>query len=503
MKATRREWVGLGVLALPCLLYSMDLTVLLLALPALAVDLQPSATQLLWIVDIYGFLVAGLLVTMGTLGDRIGRRRLLMFGAAAFGVASVVAAFAPTAELLIAARALLGVAAATLAPSTLSLLRNMFHDEQERSFAIGVWVASFSAGGALGPVVGGLMLEWFWWGSVFLLAVPVMIALLLIGPVLLPESKDPDAGRLDFASVVLSLAAILPVIWGLKRLAEHGPDALPFAAVAAGSAVGVLFVRRQFRLADPMLDLSLFRVPGFGACLAINVLTALVAFGSFMFIALYLQLVLGLGPLEAGLWTAPSGLVFAGGAMLAPAMVKRVPRAPLMAACFALAAAAFLGMSLVSGEQSLWVLMGGFYLFCLGLAPVATLATDLIIGIAPPERAGAAAAMSETSFELGGALGIAVLGSIVTAVYRSSMSLSAPVGLDAAALDGARESLASALAVAGGLPGGLGAALLDAARHAYVEGFVVVALVCAVLMVAAAVASATLLRRAPTGANPH
>jgi len=212
----------LAVIALPCLLYSMDLTVLFLAVPHLSADLQPSSTQLLWITDIYGFLLAGLLITMGTLGDRIGRRRLLLLGAALFGLASLLAAYATSPGLLIAARALLGVAGATLAPSTLSLLRNMFHDHRQRTVAIAVWITSFSAGAAIGPLLGGVLLERFWWGSVFLLAVPVMLLLLVLGPMLLPEYRDPDAGRLDLGSAALSLTAVLAVIYGLKQLAQDG-----------------------------------------------------------------------------------------------------------------------------------------------------------------------------------------------------------------------------------------------------------------------------------------
>src|SRR5918994_729887 len=196
-KAGRREWIGLAVLALPCLLYSMDLTVLHLAVPALSADLNPTSAQLLWILDIYGFVVAGMLIPLGTLGDRIGRRRLLLIGAAAFGVGSILAAFSASAGMLIATRALLGLAGATLAPSTLSLVTNMFLDAKQRTIAIGVWIASYSAGAAIGPVVGGILLEYFWWGSVFLIAVPVMVLLLILGPLLLPEYKDPNAGRQD------------------------------------------------------------------------------------------------------------------------------------------------------------------------------------------------------------------------------------------------------------------------------------------------------------------
>ena len=221
-RAGRREWAGLAVIALPCLLATMDLEVLNLAVPALTADLQPSSAQLLWIIDIYGFMVAGSLITMGTLGDRIGRRRLLLIGAAAFGAASVVAAFSTSAEMLIATRALLGVAGATLAPSTLSLIRNMFTDPGQRTVAVAVWATSFSVGAAIGPLLGGVLLEWFWWGSVFLLDVPVMVLLLVVGPVLLPEYKDPGAGRLDLPSAAMSLAAVLLLIYGLKHLALAG-----------------------------------------------------------------------------------------------------------------------------------------------------------------------------------------------------------------------------------------------------------------------------------------
>jgi DHA2 family multidrug resistance protein-like MFS transporter len=218
-RAGRKEWIGLAVIALACVLYVMDLTVLHLAVPAISEDLQPSSAQLLWIIDIYGFLVAGSLITMGTLGDRIGRRRLLMIGAGAFGVVSVLAALSTSAEMLIATRALLGLAGATLAPSTLSLIRNMFLDPRQRTVAISIWITSFSVGGAIGPLLGGLVLEFFWWGAVFLLAVPVMVALLALGPRFLPEYRDPEAGRLDLTSAALSLAAVLAVIFGLKQIA--------------------------------------------------------------------------------------------------------------------------------------------------------------------------------------------------------------------------------------------------------------------------------------------
>ena len=328
-RAGRREWIGLAVIALPCLLYSMDLSVLNLAVPELSADLRPSATELLWIVDIYGFFVAGALITMGTLGDRIGRRRLLMIGAAAFGAASVLAAFSTSAPMLIAARALLGLAGATLAPSTMALIFTMFRDPQQRTVAIGVWIASYSAGAAVGPLLGGVMLEFFWWGSVFLLGVPVMALLLAVGPRLLPESRDEDAGRLDLRSAALSLAAILLVVYGLKRAAQDGLDG-DGARGARGRASrsAALFVRRQLHLASPLIDVQLFRRRAFSASLMTNTLGFFAAFGAFFFVAQYLQVVEGLSPLEAGLWSLPSSAGFVVGAMLGPVLLKALRPGP-------------------------------------------------------------------------------------------------------------------------------------------------------------------------------
>ena len=421
-RATRREWIGLAVIALPCLLYSMDLTVLNLALPAIGADLAPSAIQQLWIVDVYGFLIAGSLITMGTLGDRIGRRRLLMTGAAVFGAASVLAAFSSSAEMLIATRALLGVAGATLAPSTLSLIRTMFNDPQERTLAIGVWISSFSAGAAIGPVVGGALLEVFWWGSVFLIAVPVMLLLLALAPVLLPEYRDPNAGRIDLPSTVLSLAAVLALIFGLKEAAQHGFSGLSMLAVPAGIFLATIFIRRQRRLEEPHLDLRLFRAPAFSAALAIYTLGTFVAFGIFVFMVQYLQLVLGMGPLEAGLWTVPFALGFVAGSMLSPRLVRRWRPADVMAGGLALAAIGYLLVTQVGASEGPGLLTAGMVLQSLGMAPVFTLTNDFIIGTAPPEQAGAASGISETASELGGALGIALLGSLATAVFGAALA---------------------------------------------------------------------------------
>jgi MFS transporter, DHA2 family, multidrug resistance protein len=502
-RAGRREWAGLAVIALPCVVYAMDLTVLNLALPALSEDLRPSSSELLWIVDIYGFLVAGLLITMGTLGDRIGRRRLLLIGAAAFGVASVFAALSTSTEMLIAARALLGVAGATLAPSTLSLIRSMFEDPQQRTFAIGVWITSFSVGAAIGPLIGGLLLEQFWWGSVFLPALPVMGLLLIVGPRLLPEYRDPDAGRPDLISVVLSLIAVLAVIYGLKQIAQEGLGTPPALSIAAGLALGAAFVRRQQRLADPLIDLHLFHVPAFNGALAANTLGFFINFGIAVFIAQYLQLVVGLSPFEAGLWTVPYACSFLVGALLTPLLVRRIQPAFAMAGGLAVTAIGFGLLTQVDADSSLATLVSGSVVFAIGLAPLYTLAADLMVGAAPPERAGAAAGISETSSEFGGALGIATLGAVGTAVYRGQIDDALPVGVPPEAAEAARDTLGGAVAAGDELSGELVPQLVDAAQEAFTQALQVAAALSAAVAIAAAILAVTFVRRVHVTTEPE
>ncbi|HEY7331544.1 MAG TPA: MFS transporter, partial [Candidatus Limnocylindria bacterium] len=387
-RATSREWIGLGVLTLAALVYAMDLTVLHLAVPRISAELQPTSAQLLWIIDIYGFLVAGLLITMGTLGDRIGRRKLLLGGAAGFAAASLLAAFSTSAEMLILSRAIMGVAGATIAPSTLSLIFTMFLDPKERSTAIGVWIAAYSAGGAIGPVAGGILLEFFWWGSVFLIGVPVMALLLVIGPRTLPEYRDPDARRLDLVSAGMSLLAILGVVYGLKQFAQDGVSALPVLAIVAGILLGMVFVRRQRGLTSPIIDVSLFRIRAFSASLGTYLLGIFVVVGYFLFIAQYLQLVLGLSPFLAALWSLPSAAGFVVGSTIAPKIIHRYPPARIMGVGMAVAAvgtAMLIGLSVGGGLGSLLLIAAASIVISLGLAPVITLATELIVGSAPPE----------------------------------------------------------------------------------------------------------------------
>ncbi|BBG04930.1 MULTISPECIES: MFS transporter [Pseudonocardia] len=493
-RAGPREWIGLAVLALPLLVLALDISVLYLAAPALAVDLQPSATQQLWILDIYGFLIAGFLITMGTLGDRIGRRRLLLIGAAAFAVASVLAAFAPTAELLIAARALLGIAGATLMPSTLGLISTMFPDPVQRRFAVAVWMTTFSVGAAIGPLVGGALVDVFWWGAVFLIGVPVMLLLLVLGPLLLPEEHGSRAGRLDPTSVVLSLTAMLPLVYTVKNTAAYGPEAITLVPAAVGLLSGVLFVRRQRRLTDPLLDVALFTRPVFTAAVLVLLVALLAVNGLFFVLPQYLQLVGGASALTAGLWMLPLAGVTVVGSLLTPVLARRFGVRTVVAAAAGLAAIGSLLVGLVGaggGTVAVIVLVSGTVL---GLSPIGVLATDLVIGSVPAARAGSAASISETAGELGVALGVAVTGSVLAAVYTGRLVL--PPGLPGEAAERSREGLAGAVTAAESLPPGLGTALLDAGRSAFTAGFGVVGLVASGLMAGVVLLALTALRHA-------
>jgi DHA2 family multidrug resistance protein-like MFS transporter len=431
---------------------------------------------------------------MGTLGDRIGRRHLLLVGAAAFGVTSILAAFSTSAEMLIATRALLGIAGATIAPSTLSLIRNMFLDDRQRTVAISIWIMSYSAGAAIGPPLGGLLLEYFWWGSVFLLAVPVMVLLLLLGPMLLPEFKDPNAGKPDVLSAGLSLAAVLSAVYGLKHIAQDGVEPIAIASIVAGASLAAIFARRQLTLADPLIDLRLFLKPGFSAALATYMMGAVVMFGAFVFLYQYLQLVLDLSPLEAGLWAMPLAGGFIAGSMLSPMVVRRFRPASVMAVGLVVGAVGFALLTQVTAESGLAIIVVSSVIISLGFSPVFTLATSMMIGAAPPERAGAASAIAETNAELGGALGIAVLGSIGTAIYRSAIADRIPAGVPAESLDSVKSTLGGATSVAADLEAPLSAQLLEAARESFVQSVELTFAICTALALITSVVVALMLR---------
>ena len=493
MTATRREWIGLATIALPCVLYSMDLTVLDLAVPSLTADLRPTSVQLLWISDIYGFVVAASLIPMGALGDCYGRRRVLLIGAALFGGCSVVAAFARTTSVLIGARAMLGLGGATLAPSTLSLIRSMFSNDNERRTAIGIWIASYSVGAAVGPLVGGLLLERWWWGSVFLPGVAVMALLLIAGPRLLPEYRDPQAKPPDLFSAVLSFASVFFIVYSVKETTLGGGAISSLGALVAGVVAGVVFVRRQRTLAYPLIDLGLFRDAAFTGPLIVYTLGTFVLFGIYFFTAQYLQLVLGLSPLHAGLSTVPFAFAFIAGSALTPRIAASMRRGSLIVGGLLLSALGFVVLALATMTHGLTIVIAAFVIYSLGLAPVFTLCTDVIIGAAPPERAGAAAAISETGSELGGALGIATLGSIGTAFFKDGLA-HAPVDVTSSLANGAAATLGEVMNVVTQLPIAAGSALKDLATGSFTLALRVDALVCAAIVIVAVLGTAKVLR---------
>lgn len=485
------RWLALSVLVLAVLLVAVDATVLGLATPYISEDLKPSGTQLLWIGDVYSFVIAGLLVSMGSLGDRIGRKKLLLLGAVAFGAVSVLNAYATSPELMILARALLGVAGATLMPSTLALIRNIFHDPRERSLAVGIWGAMASAGAAVGPVVGGFLLEHFWWGSVFLINLPVMAVLVVVGAKLIPESKNPVPGPWDLVSVGLSLVGMIGVVYAVKEAAAHGFRWDVAVSAVLGVAALTWFVRRQYALPAPLLDMRLFRRRGFSGAVLADLLTVLGLSGLVFFLSQFLQLVQGRRPFEAGMAELPAaiGAVVAG--LIAGVVARRFSVRAVVAGGLAAIGVALAALTTLSKDTGYPLLGAVLLVVGVGAGFSFTVTADVILSSVPKEQAGAASAVSETAYELGAALGIALLGSIVTGVYAG---FAAPPGTPADVASAAHESLGGAVEASSSLPAAEAHTLLTSAQNAFVDGLQVAAGIGAAVLLATAVAAWFLLR---------
>ncbi|MGR0318096.1 MFS transporter [Agromyces sp. ZXT2-3] len=497
-RAATRRWVALAVLMLPVILIAVDNTVLSFALPEIARDLGPTAAQQLWIIDAYPLVLAALLVAMGSAGDRFGRRRMLLIGSVGFAIVSIAAAFAPTSEALIGARAALGFFGAMLMPSTLSLLRSVFTEREERRLAIAIWASGFAAGAALGPIVGGVLLEHFAWGSVFLLAVPVLVPLIVLLPILIPESRDPAPGRIDAASILLSLTAMGATVSGIKHLATEGVDAMSIGTILGGLALGAWFVRRQLRARTPMLDMRLFRNGAFGGGVLVNLLSVIALVGFLFFVSQHLQLVVGLSPVQARLALAPGLVTMIVAGLAVVPLARRIRPRLLVPAALMVSAGGYLVVALTAGEGIAGVVVA-FMLLGLGIGMAETVSNELILSAAPPAKAGAASAVSETAYELGAVLGTALLGSILAAWYRASLEL--PAGLTAAQSHTARETLAGAVTVAETLPSAASEELLASAAHAFDGGVVVTSLIGVLLMIGAGVAAALTLHDAKGAAS--
>lgn len=487
-----RRWLALALLMLPVLLVSIDNNVLTFAIPSISSSLQADGTQVLWMIDIYPLILAGFLVPMGNLGDRIGRRRVLLIGAVGFALVSVAAAYSPTAETLILWRALQAVFGSMLMPATLSLIRNIFVDARERTTAVAVWASMFSAGAALGPMVGGWLLEHFWWGSVFLISVPVLIPLLALSHLLVPESKDPNPGPMDPISIVLIVGTLLPITFGIKSVSTGEPWFIWATAIVVGVLLGVLFVRRQLAREKPMLDVRLFQRKMFSGPLLVNMLSLFSLVGFMYFLAQHLQLVAGLSPAEAATFMLPGLLVmFASGLAVVP-FARHFGRVHLMVAGVLINVAAYGVLAVLGHTGELWVVMTSFVLLGLGVGFSETVSNDLALSAVPATKAGAASAISETAYEVGAVMGTAVLGGLLNAFFASHLRL--PGGLSPEQQDLASQTLAGAHDVAAQVGGSDGAELLKSAAHAFDTGVGLTAGIAAVLALVVAVGVGRLLR---------
>ncbi|WP_201782598.1 MFS transporter [Pseudomonas sp. Leaf48] len=451
---------------LPVLLVTVDNTVLGFALPKIAEALRPTASQQLWMIDAYSLVLAGLLVSMGGLGDRVGHRKLLLVGSLGFAIVSVLTAYSGTAAQLIAGRACMGIFGAMLMPSTLALIRSVFEDREERRLAVAIWATTLTVGSALGPLVGGVLLEFFSWGSIFLLAVPVLVPLLVLGPLLLPESERDASGPLDPISILQSMVALGAIVYGIKHIASSGIDWMALTAFATGTVAGWMFVRRQLRLPVPLMDLSLLRNGAFSGSVAINLMSLAFLVGFVFFTTQFLQIVLQMSPLSASLALVPGQVVAIAVGMAVVPVARRVQVHVLIPILMAFAGSAFLLVA--SMGSSLTILVVAFALLNIGVGAIATVSNDVILSAAPLAKAGAASAISETAYEVGVVLGTTVLGGVVTAYYRGALQL--PGFLSDVQMMLASETLSGAYHVAGGLSGDQARALMVQAGAAFEGG---------------------------------
>ncbi|OYN94657.1 DHA2 family multidrug resistance protein-like MFS transporter [Propionibacteriaceae bacterium ES.041] len=494
-----KQWWGLAVLVLPSTLLFMMLTILFLAAPSMAADLKPTSTQLLWILDIYGFVMAGFLVAMGVLGDRVGKRLLMVIGAIGFGTLSVVAALTTDPGLMIVWRALLGLSAAMMVPSTLGLIFVMFADAKARGIAIGVWAGGISAGVALGPLLSGVLLEGFGWQATFLVAVPVMAIVAIGAPLLLPEHRDPTA-RIDLLSALLLVSSLLAIIYGIKRFATQEAAGPSIALLAAGVLIGLWFVIRQLRAEQPLLDVRLFTNRTVSAALVVFMFSAAALGGVYSLFAQYLQSVKGLSPLQAGLAILPAAAVLIVVATLAPVLARKFRPGSVIAIGLATQVIGYILFTQLDPGTGLALVIASFVLTYPGVAPAMALTTDLVVSSVPPERAGGASGLATTANDLGISLGVAIIGSIGIATYRSQITRLLPNGLPEQARTAATESVDGALVTASQLPAGAGDALAVAAREAFSSGLNTAAIVSAAIAGITAIIAATRLRHVrPTG----
>jgi DHA2 family multidrug resistance protein-like MFS transporter len=478
---SRQRWLVLAIVSVALLLIVIDMTVLYTALPRLTVELSASASAKLWILNIYALIVSGLLPGMGTLGDRVGHKRLFLCGLSIFGLASLGAACSASPAMLIAFRALLAVGAATMMPATLSIIRLTFADDRERAMAIGVWAAVASGGAALGPVIGGLLLEHFWWGSVFLINVPIVLAALLCGWLLLPAST-PGADRpWDWIASLQAMLGLICTAYAFKELARIHPDWPAFALALAGGVAGLsLFVRRQLRSAYPLIDLALFRNRMFSAAVISAIVAAAAMFGMELLFSQRLQLVLDMSPLQAGLFMLPLPLAAFVAGPLCGRLLARMPALKLLSLSLFISGIG-MGTYLLAYQAAASLQLLSLALLGAGLGATVTAASSLILQSAPAERAGMAASVEEVSYELGSAIGVTLMSCIVSVVYAARLELPLQ-GVPASAGD----SLDAALLVAAELPSGLGVQLTMAARDAFDQGFVIALMAATVLLLATA-----------------